>query len=264
MKPLSIADYLDRLGSAAGEKAPPRPEGSPFRPRSLPNPQNSGPGSKPVFDRIANAGAPRRQAEDAPRRTPWAPKPVLLESGRAESPPMRRAGQVRGYRRSNSPKLTRAAARKACAEGRLEASDRHAAELAAAREQAETQQQEFRLNEYAELEGAIRSGIKQIEDNVGGAVTRILAPFLSQQVVKRAVDELAKAIARISASNSPGLIKIRGPERVLALLRQRIVDLPIEVDYVEDDGVETVVEANATRIVAELRPWAELLASFEA
>jgi hypothetical protein len=36
MKPLSIADYLDRLGSAAGEKAPPRPEGSPFRPRSLP------------------------------------------------------------------------------------------------------------------------------------------------------------------------------------------------------------------------------------
>ena len=51
MKPLSIADYLDRLGSAAGEKAPPRPEGSPFRPRSLANPQNSGPGLKPVFDR---------------------------------------------------------------------------------------------------------------------------------------------------------------------------------------------------------------------
>ena len=150
------------------------------------------------------------------------------------------------------------------AEGRLEASDRHAAELAAAREQAETQQQEFRLKVSAELEGAIRSGIKEIEDNVGAAVTRILAPFLSQQVVKRAVDELAKAIARISASTSPGLVKIRGPERVLALLRQRIVDLPIEVEYVEDDETETVVEANATRIVAELRPWAELLASFEA
>ena len=150
------------------------------------------------------------------------------------------------------------------AEGRVEASDRHAAELAAARELAETQQQEFRLNEYAEFEGAIRAGMRQIEDNVGGAVTRILAPFLSQQVVKRAVDELAKAMTRICAGNSPGLIKIRGPERVLALLRPRIVDLPIEVEYVEDDGVETVVEANSTRIVAELRPWTELLASFEA
>jgi hypothetical protein len=262
MKPLSIADYLDRLGSGAKENAPPRPEGSPFRPRSLPNRQNSGPGLKPVLDRIANAGA-ETQGGDTRRRTPWAPKPALVESGAPESPPAGEPVKPEDI----SVKLAEAYAHgreEGRAEGRLEASDRHAVELAAAREQAETQQRELRLNEYAELEGAIRSGVKQIEDNVGGAVTRILAPFLSQQVVKRAVEELAKAIARISASNSPGLIKIRGPERVLALLRQRIVDLPIEVDYVEDDGVETVVEANATRIVAELRPWAELLASFEA
>ncbi len=51
---------------------------------------------------------------------------------------------------------------------------------------------------------------------------------------------------------------------MLALLRERIADLPIEVEYVEGEGVQTVVEANATQIVAELRPWAELLASFEA
>ena len=262
MKPLSIADYLDRLGNAAGDKAPPRPEGSPFRPRSLPNPQNSKPGSKPVLDRITNANA-ETQGGDTRRRTPWAPKPALPESGMPESPPVGEPVKSEDI----SVKLAEAYARgreEGRAEGRLEASDRHAVELAAVREQAETQQRDFRLNEYAELEGAIRSGIKEIEDNVGGAVTRILAPFLSQQVVKRAVEELAKAIGRISASNSPGLIKIRAPERVLALLRQRIVDLPIEVDYVEDDGVETVVEANATRIVGELRPWAELLASFEA
>jgi hypothetical protein len=261
MKPLSIADYLDRLGSAAGEEAPPRPEGSPFRPRSLPNPQNSGPGSRPIFDRIANAGV-GTEGEEARRRAPWAPKPVPLESGARESP----AGAP-AKPEDMSVKLAEAYARgreEGLAEGRVEASDRHAAELAAARELAQTQQQEFRLNEYAELEGAIRSGIKEIEDNVGGAVTRILAPFLSQQVVNRAVDELAKAMARICAGNSPGMFKIRGPERVLALLRQRIVDLPIDVEYAEDDGSETVVETDATRIVVELRPWAELLASFEA
>ena len=158
MKPLSIADYLDRLGSAAGEKAPPRPEGSPFRPRSLPSPQNGGPGSKPIFDRIANEGG-ETQGEEAPRRTPWAPKPVSLESGARQSPP---AGEP-VKPEDMSVKLAEAYARgreEGLAEGRLEASDRHAAELAAARELAETQQQEFRLNEYAELEGAIRSGIK--------------------------------------------------------------------------------------------------------
>src|SRR5258707_15113142 len=87
MKPLSIDDSLDHLGRPAGEKAPTRPEGSPFRPRSLPNPQSSGSGLKPVFDRIANGGA-ETQGEETRRRTPWAPKPALLESGARESPPV--------------------------------------------------------------------------------------------------------------------------------------------------------------------------------
>jgi hypothetical protein len=262
MKPLSIADYLDHLGRGTSEKAPPRREGSPFRPRSLPSPEHGKPALKPLFDRVAKAGdALETASENAPRRTPWAPKPVQLESAARES-----TGEPTKPE-DMSAKLADAYARgrdEGLAAGRAESSDSHAAELAAAREQAETQQQEFRLNECAELEGAIRSALKQIEHNAGGAVTRILAPFLSRQVVKRAVDELAKALARICAGSSPGLIKIRGPERVLALLRQRIADLPVEVEYVDDDGVETVVEANATQILAALRPWAELLASFEA
>jgi hypothetical protein len=264
MKPLSIADYLDRLGSATGEKAPTRRQGSPFLPRSLPSPRNGEPALKPAFDRVAKAdGAGGAPSEETSRRTPWTPKPVLIEPVAQESPPTEELAKPDDL----SAKLADAYARgreHGLAEGRIEASDRHAAELAAAREQAETQQEEFRRNEYAELEGAIRSGFKQIEDNVGGAVARILAPFLSQQVLKRAVDELAKATAKLSAGSSPGLIKIRGPERALALLRQCISDLPIEVGYVEDGGVETVIESNATRIVAELRPWAELLAAFEA
>ncbi len=207
MKPLSIADYLDRLGSATGEKAPPRREGSPFRPRSLPSPGNGEPALKPVFDRVAKAdgdgGAP---SEKTSRRTPWAPKPVALKSAARQPPETEELAKPEG----TSAKLADAYARgreQGLAEGRLEASDRHAVELAAAREQAETQGQEFRRNEYAELEGAIRSGFKQIEDNIGGAVARILAPFLSQQALRRAVDELAKAIARLSAGSSPGLIK---------------------------------------------------------
>jgi hypothetical protein len=264
MKPLSIADYLDRLGSATGEKAPPRREGSPFRPRSLPSPGNSEPALKPVFGRVAEAnGAGGAPSEETSRRAPWAPKPVPLESVGRQPPQTEELAKPD----DTSAKLADAYARgreQGLAEGRVEASDRYAAELAHAREQAETQEQEFRLNEYAELEDTIRSGFKQIEDNVGGAVARILAPFLSQQALGRAVDELVKATARLSAGSSPGLIRIRGPERALALLRGRIGDLPIEVEYFEDGGVETVVESNATRIVAELRPWAELLAAFEA
>jgi len=264
MKPLSIADYLDRFGAPADETAPPRREGSPFRPRSLPNPRNGKPALKPVFDGAAKASGPDQMpSEDAPRRSTWAPKSVPLQGAARESPPTEEPAKPDDL----SAKLTDAYARgreQGLAEGRIEASDRHATELAAAREQAETHQRKFRLSEYAEVEGAIRSGFKQVEDNIGGAVARILAPFLSQEAVKRAVDELGKATARLSAGGSPGLIKIRGPERVLALLRERIAGLSIEVEYVEDGAVETVVEANATRIVTALGPWAQLLSAFEA
>ena len=51
---------------------------------------------------------------------------------------------------------------------------------------------------------------------------------------------------------------------MLSLLRERIADLPAEVEYVESDSVEAVVEADATQIVTELQPWAELLASLDA
>jgi hypothetical protein len=55
MKPLPIADYLDHLGRAPNEKASPRREGSPFRPRTLSSLQNREPPSIPVFDRKAEA-----------------------------------------------------------------------------------------------------------------------------------------------------------------------------------------------------------------
>jgi hypothetical protein len=261
MKPLSIADYLDHLGRAAGEKAPPRCESSPFRPRSLPGQPSGEPGARPTFERAGKAGGGETKGDEPPRRSAWAPKPVPLAARQSPS------GEEPARPDDMSAKLAEAHARgreEGLAAGRAEALDRHAAELAALREQAETQRQEFHISEYMEFEGAIRSGLRQIETNVGAAVTRILAPFLSQAVVRRAVDELSEAIARLSTGDSSGLIRIRGPERMLARLRERIADLPIEVEYAEDDGVEATVEADATRIVAELRPWAELLAGFEA
>jgi hypothetical protein len=263
MKPLSIADYLDRLGSGTSDSEPKRRESSPFRPRSLPGSQIAGPAAKSVFDRVTHAGAREARGEDAPRRTPWAPKPIPGESVPRQSPPAGDAVKPEDM----TSKLAEAYARgreEGLAAGRAEASENHATELAAAREQAEAQRQEFQLNEYAKLEDTIRSELARMEKTIGDAATRILVPFLSEQVVKRAVNELSKAIARLSVGRSPELIKIRGPERVLTPLRQLIVDLPIKIEYIEDESAETVVEANSTQIVAELRPWAELLASFEA
>ena len=69
MKPLPIADYLDHLGRGPIEKAPPRREGSPFRPRTLASLPNAEPRSIPAFDRAAEAGGVGdRQGEERPQR----------------------------------------------------------------------------------------------------------------------------------------------------------------------------------------------------
>ena len=213
---------------------------------------------EPVFDRVAKAGgAGERQAERPPGASPWAPKPVLLEppGGIAAGG---RAGQARGHVGQSSPKLTRAAARKASrkAASRLRTPRGGTRRCARAGGDAAAGVPPQRIR-GARRRDPLRAPSRS--RTMSAPPSRAFSRrFSRRQVVKRAADELARAIARLCAGGSPGLIKICGPERVLALLRERIADLPIEVEYVEDDGVETVVEANATRIVAELRPWAEL------
>ena len=264
MKPLPIADYLEHLGRGPVQKASPRREGSPFRPRTLASLPSGEPRSIPAFARVAEAGGGGdRQGEERPQRASSDRKPIPLGSTARQLQVARDAANTEEM----AARLADAHARgreEGLAEGRAEASERHAAKLAAAHEQAMMQRLEFQLNEYAKLEGAIRSGFTRIEENVGAAVTRILAPFLEKQVVQYVADGLSKNIARLCAGGSPGPITIRGPERVLALLRERIADLPAEVEYVDDDnGVEAVVETKATQIVTELGPWAELLASLD-
>ena len=259
MKPLSIADYLDHLGGAPAEKPPPRPEGSPFRPRSLPGAQSAELRPRPAFTLANPVGASETEAKDARGRTPWERKALPLAAS---------AGPTGGQTvkpEDIAIRLAEAHARgreEGLAEGRAEARDRHAAELAAMRQEADSERLEFERSEYTRLEGAIRSGLKEIEGKIGATVARILAPFLERRLVECAVDELTKAIIRLSAAGQPRLMTIRGPERVLARLRERIADLPVEIAYVDDKGPEVLVEANATQITTALRPWAELLAPF--
>ena len=149
------------------------------------------------------------------------------------------------------------------AEAWAEAEQQRAADRAVVQEQAAAERTEFRLRDTRSSKPPSTPALPRSARIFEAAVARILAPFLAKEVVKRATDELSKNIARLCAGGSPGLIKIRGPEQVLSRLRERIADLPAEVEYVGDNGVESVVEANVTQIVTELRPWADLLASLD-
>ncbi len=261
MRLVPIANYLDHFGHAPAERASPGRETSPFRPRSLQNPNIAEPRPAASFDRAARAiGAVRLQPEEHARPTASDRRRPAAQANSGESLVAREAAKAEEM----ALRLGEAYARgreQGRAEAGAEAEDRRDADRAAAQEQAEAERVQFQLNQYAELEAAIRAGFSEIGDKVGASVARILAPFLAEELVKQAADELRKNIDRLCAGGSPAMIKIRGPERVLSLLRKRMADLPAAVEYVEDEAIETVVEANSTQIVTELRPWADLLAS---
>lgn len=263
MKPVPIADYLDHIGRSAGDKPGARREASPFRPRSLQTVQTSEPRSLPAFDRIAKpALASKPKGEERPLKPAFERMPAPIEPLSRESLASREAAKAAEI----ALRLAEAHAKgreEGYAEGRFEAEEQRELDIAALQEQAVMERLDFQLNEYAGLEVAIRAGFAEVEDRIETAVARILAPFLVKEVVKTVVDELCKNIGRLCAGGAPGLITVRGPERVLALLRDRVADLPAEFDFLDDGGVEAVVEANATHIVTELRPWTELLSSLD-
>ena len=112
MKPLSIADYLDHLGRAAGEKAPPRRESSPFRPRSLPSPQN-GEAKSEAGLRTRGQGEPasaKRKGRTLRGARHGRQSQFRWRRGNRRRPKSRPSPRTC---RPNSPKLMRAAARKA-------------------------------------------------------------------------------------------------------------------------------------------------------
>ena len=263
MKPVPIADYLDHIGRAPGEKASPRRETSPFRPRSLQSLQSLEPRSPPAFERAKAGGAAKAEAPEKPPRPLWDRRPAAVDAAPRDSLAAREAAKAEemALRLEEARALGR---EEGVALGRAEAEEDFVAERVQWQEQAVMDRLDFQLNEYAGLESTVRAGFAEVEARVGAAVARILGPFLVKEVVRYAADELVKAIARLTAGGAPGLITIRGPEGVLTLLRERIADLPAEVHYVEDGGVEASVECNATRIVTELKPWADLLGSLEA
>ncbi len=267
MKPVPIANYLDHIGAAPGEKTSPRREGSPFRPRSLQSLQLSEPRSPPAFVRtIKPVAAVRPETAERPRPL-FERRTAPIEASEREQRFAREAAKAE----ETALKIEAAYGRgleegreEGRALGRAEAEGQIAAERAEMQERAVMERVEFQLNEYAQLEATMRSGFVEVEANVGAAVARILAPFLAKEVARHAAVELVKAINTFAAGGAPGLITIRGPEQVLSLLRDRIADLPAEIDFVEDGGVEARVECNATRITTELKPWADLLASLDA
>ena len=246
MKPVPIMQYLDHFGRVGQADAPvfaQAPAPTPFKPRTLravPDPNARA--SVPLGRALREIALPGDDSLPAPRPRPRAaPSEAEIEERIAEA-----------YERGR---------RDGAIAARAEEAENIEREVAGARERAMLAQLDFQLNEYAQFADAISTGLQEIERRVAEAVARLVGPLVTRATADRIVEALCDDLARLRVGDSPGLIKIRGPERILAALRDRVAYLAVEVEFVADHGVEVSIEAGDTTIRSQLQPWADLIAS---
>jgi len=248
MKPVPILQYLDHFGRVGQAETQPfvsGPAPTLFKPRTLrAAPEPPARGSILLSRALREIGPTRDESAPAPAPRPRprvAPSEAEIEARIAEA-----------YERG---------CRDGAVAARAEEAENIEREVASERERATLAQLDFQINEYAQLAETISAGLQEIEQRVADAVARLVEPLVTHATADRIVEALCDNLARLRVGGSSGLIKIRGPERVLAALRERVAYLAVEVEYVADHGVEVSIEADDTTIRSQLQPWAELIAS---
>ena len=244
MKPVPILQYLDHFGRVGQAEVQPIAQSpAPFRPRVLravPEPAVRAP--LPLTRALREIGEAREDSAPPPRPRPRA----------AASEAEIGARIAEAFERGR---------REGAAAARAEEAEILEREIAGERERAMVSQLDFQVNEYAHFADAASAALQEIEQRIAETVARIIEPLVARATADRIVEALCDNLARLRIGDLHGLIKICGPERVLAALRERVAYLAVEVEFIADHGVEVSIEADETTIRSQLQPWADLIAS---
>lgn len=144
---------------------------------------------------------------------------------------------------------------------RLESERRAAADLAVQRDRAILERVEFQLNEYAKFGSAISTALDDLHQQISTSVARLLSPIVEERVANTAVAALAMTLRHLVSDRSAGLIRIRGPERLIAKLRDNLEPYAVNFEYTVEDRLDVTVEADDTIIETQLARWSQILRS---
>ncbi len=246
MKTTPIAEYLARKTGEDFQAPPPRkplvvnddrePE---FRRSGLSAALSRRPPERPPLVRPIHGELPRR---DPPQRQPPTSPPEPFDDIEAKL--------SQAYHRGVQEGIDSA---------RGEAATARALERAELQKRAVVEKIDFQMNEFAKLSEALDHGFSELERRIALAAAQTLQPLLEREVASRIVDELAQNVGRLARGSGVALLKARGPEKLLSLLKSRIQGLAVEIEYVEDESVEIVVSTPTTEIRSELGAWRSLV-----
>ena len=237
MKPAPIADYLDHIGRGAGDKPSPRRDVL-----AVPPAQPAKPAGARVRRRSTGRPWPPRPRSPWRRRRRRAPRgaadPAPVDAAPRDVARRARGGEGRGNGAPDRGGDASAAARRARRSGAPKPRSGSPPSARRCRSRRSWSGSPSSSTNTPQLEATVAGRIRRGRGERRGGGRPHSRSFPGEGSSRYAADELVKALGRLTAGGAPGLITIRGPERLLSLLRDRVADLPADIDYVEDGGVE--------------------------
>jgi hypothetical protein len=182
-----------------------------------------------------------------PRRTPGGTERPERAPGQQEGPSM----DIEALLAEERARAEQAAGERFAAEKEAELSaerERHAAEIA-----------EINRRHGEESGARLEAGLREIEAHVveivSGAVARILGPIVSDDVLKRGIGDLARAIGEALEDADAIAIRVSGPLSLFSALAAEMGEKSKYLRHRETDGVDLTVEVNGGLLETRLGEW---------
>jgi hypothetical protein len=112
----------------------------------------------------------------------------------------------------------------------------------------------------AAMAAALTSAEERILKLTTDAVARLLAPMLEENVARRSVEHLARAIGQAQSEREALRIRVRGPRPLLDGMAQALGERAAGIQFEEQPGFDLSVAIDDTLYETRLGEWSEGLA----
>ncbi|MBO9422425.1 hypothetical protein J7481_23140 [Labrenzia sp. R4_2] len=119
----------------------------------------------------------------------------------------------------------------------------------------EEEQIRFEMRESANVAAAIDGFLEITEKRLSYSVSKLLLPFLKQNVVDQLVRAFAEQLTQLAEVPGGTSIRMRGPETLVAQVLQQLPDLKDRIQVQPADQVELEAIFDETVIATRLEAW---------
>jgi hypothetical protein len=100
----------------------------------------------------------------------------------------------------------------------------------------------------------LETAMRKLETAIADSVARVLEPFLAAALRDKVLAELSQTLSALLADGPP-LLKISGPESLLATLREKLGTTKASVEYVPSQSTDISVSADHLIVETRLKAW---------